>query len=181
MATISDSYNPDLYTPPHPPPPPPRFGKVRLIWGKIMWITNSHLIWIQSSFNFSVAIRPLDSWTGMWGGGMDSQYKLLSELLSDQAAFITSPKTSLANYWGALPPCPLSPCPPVSTDLVAMLICLEIQLLLWLQITCPKVDSKGLNNSETDVRNSLQRNRSRNHKKSSYGNRVTAVIINFLC
>ena len=32
------------------------------------------------------------------GGGMDSQYKLLSELLSDQAAFITSPKTSLANY-----------------------------------------------------------------------------------
>ena len=31
---------------------------------------------------------------------MDSQYKLLSELLSDQAAFITSPKTSLANYWG---------------------------------------------------------------------------------
>ena len=35
---------------------------------------------------------------------MDSQYKLLSELLSDQAAFITSPKTSLANYWGALPP-----------------------------------------------------------------------------
>ena len=37
---------------------------------------------------------------------MDSQYKLLSELLSDQATFITSPKTSLANYWGALPPCP---------------------------------------------------------------------------
>ena len=43
---------------------------------------------------------------------MDSQYKLLSELLLDQAAFITSPKTSLANYWGALPPCP-----PVSTGL----------------------------------------------------------------
>ena len=42
------------------------------------------------------------------GGGMDSQYKLLS----DQAAFIKSPKTSLANYWGALPPCP-----PVSTGL----------------------------------------------------------------
>ena len=39
---------------------------------------------------------------------MDSQYKLLSELLLDQAAFITSPKTSLANYWGALPPCPPS-------------------------------------------------------------------------
>ena len=47
---------------------------------------------------------------------MDSQYILLSELLSDQAAFITSPKTSLANYWGALPPCP----PPVSTGLVAI-------------------------------------------------------------
>ena len=35
---------------------------------------------------------------------MDSQYKLLSELLSellsDQPASITSPKTSLANYWG---------------------------------------------------------------------------------
>ena len=40
---------------------------------------------------------------------MDSRYKLLSELLSDQAAFITSPKTSLANYWGH--------CPPVSTGL----------------------------------------------------------------
>ena len=39
---------------------------------------------------------------------MDSQYKLLSELLSDQATFITSPKTSLANYWGALPPLPPS-------------------------------------------------------------------------
>ena len=44
---------------------------------------------------------------------MGSQYIVLSELLSDQAAFITSPKTSLANYWGALPPCPL----PVSTGL----------------------------------------------------------------
>ena len=39
---------------------------------------------------------------------MDSQYIVLSELLSDQAAFITSPKTSLANYWGALPPLPPS-------------------------------------------------------------------------
>ena len=46
------------------------------------------------------------NWNG--GGGMDSQYKLLSELLSDQAAFITSPKTSLANYWGVLPPLPPS-------------------------------------------------------------------------
>ena len=44
------------------------------------------------------------SWNG--GGGMDSQYKLLSELLSDQAAFITSPKTNLANYWGHYPPAP---------------------------------------------------------------------------
>ena len=46
-----------------------------------------------------------------WGGGggdMDSQYKLLSELLSDQAAFITSPNTSLANYWGGIAP-PLPP------------------------------------------------------------------------
>ena len=39
---------------------------------------------------------------------MDSQYKLLSELLSDQAAFITSPKTSLANYWGGIAPLPPS-------------------------------------------------------------------------
>ena len=51
------------------------------------------------------------NWNG--GGGMDSQYKLLSELLSDQAAFITSPKTSLANYWRGY--CP--PAPPVSTGL----------------------------------------------------------------
>ena len=42
------------------------------------------------------------NWIG--GGGIDSQYKLLSELLSDQAAFITSPKTSLANYWGGIAP-----------------------------------------------------------------------------
>ena len=49
---------------------------------------------------------------------MDSQYKLLSELLLDQAAFITPPETSLANYWGALPPCPP---PPVSTGLVLAL------------------------------------------------------------
>ena len=51
------------------------------------------------------------NWNG-GGGGMDSQYKLLSELLSDQAAFITSPKTSLANYWGSI-----APLPPVSTGL----------------------------------------------------------------
>ena len=48
------------------------------------------------------------NWNG-GGGGMDSQYKLLSELLSNQAAFITSPKTSLAKHWGALPPAPLPP------------------------------------------------------------------------
>ena len=40
----------------------------------------------------------------------------MSELLSDQAAFITSPKTSLANYWGGH--CP--PCPPVSTGLIVI-------------------------------------------------------------
>ena len=44
---------------------------------------------------------------------MDSQYIVLSELLSDQVAFITSPKTSLENYWGGIAP----PCPPVSTGL----------------------------------------------------------------
>ena len=43
-----------------------------------------------------------------WGGGRDSQYIVLSELLSDQAAFITSPKTSLANYWGGIVPLPPS-------------------------------------------------------------------------
>ena len=45
-------------------------------------------------------------------GGHGSQYIVLSELLSDQAAFITSPKTSLANYWGGI-----APLPPVSTGL----------------------------------------------------------------
>ena len=42
---------------------------------------------------------------------MDSQYKLLSELLSDQAAFITSPKTSWRIIGG------IAPLPPVSTGL----------------------------------------------------------------
>ena len=56
---------------------------------------------------------------------MDSQYKLLSELLSDQAAFITSPKTSLANYWGALPP---APCPPVSTGLNKGILAITFEL-----------------------------------------------------
>ena len=49
---------------------------------------------------------------------MDSQYKLLSELLSDQPASITSPKTSLANYWGG----GIAPCPPVSTGLQKVLM-----------------------------------------------------------
>ena len=60
---------------------------------------NKQLRKFNNGFLRSQARRQLN-WNG--GGGMDSQYKLLS----DQAAFITSPKTSLANYWGALPPCP---------------------------------------------------------------------------
>ena len=44
---------------------------------------------------------------------MGSQYIVLSELLSDQAAFITSPKTSLANYWGGNAPLPPSVYGPV--------------------------------------------------------------------
>ena len=52
---------------------------------------------------------------------MDSQYIVLSELLSDQAAFITSPKTSLANYWGALPPCPPSVYGPGGDKKIALL------------------------------------------------------------
>ena len=64
-----------------------------------------NLIEIWSLSKIHNADRPVDSWTGM-GGGMDSQFKVLSELLSDQAAFITSPKTSLANYWGHCPPLP---------------------------------------------------------------------------
>ena len=68
------------------------------------------LVKSKGSTFFKQARRKLN-WNG-GGGSMDSQYKLLSELLSDQAAFITSPKTSLANYWGA---CPL---PPVSTGLL---------------------------------------------------------------
>ena len=55
---------------------------------------------------------------------MDSQYKLLSELLSDQAAFITSPKTSLANYWGGIAPLPPSvygPVPKIPRGLIERL------------------------------------------------------------
>ena len=65
------------------------------------WTISKHY-----NMSHSQARRQLN-WNG--GGGMDSQYKFLSELLSDQAAFITSPKTSLAIYWGgALPPLPPS-------------------------------------------------------------------------
>ena len=73
---------------------------------------------------------------------MDSQYKLLSELLSDQAAFITSPKTSLANYWGGH-------CPPVSTGLGDMntncnltsgwhYLMILLMLCLTQKLYCPK-------------------------------------------
>ena len=57
---------------------------------------------------FSNQARSQLNWNG-GGGGHGSQYIVLSELLSDQAAFITSPKISLANYWGgALPSLPPS-------------------------------------------------------------------------
>ena len=60
---------------------------------------------------------------------MDSQYKLLSELLSDQAVFITSPKTSLANYWGALPPAP-SVYGPVTLRNIFLIVIINILLQL---------------------------------------------------
>ena len=61
---------------------------------------------------FYIQARRQLNWNG--GGGMDSQYKVQSELLSDQAVFITSPKTSLANYWGGIaPPAPTSVYGPV--------------------------------------------------------------------
>ena len=44
------------------------------------------------------------NWNG--GGGMDSQYIVLSELLSDQAAFITSPKQVWRIIGGHCPPAP---------------------------------------------------------------------------
>ena len=68
---------------------------------------NKQLRKFNNGFLRSQARRQLN-WNG-GGGGMDSQYKLLSELLSDQAAFITSPKTSLANYWGG------GHCPPAAS------------------------------------------------------------------
>ena len=65
---------------------------------------------------------------------MDSQYKLLSELLSDQAAFIASPKTSLANYWGGI-----APLPPVSTGLYTVLS--TLMAMAYLRTELPN-DSK---------------------------------------
>ena len=62
---------------------------------------------------------------------MDSQYKLLSELLSDQAAFITSPKTSLANYWGVLPPCPPSVYGPEFP-----ILCVRENSEMWWMLVC---------------------------------------------
>ena len=59
-------------------------------------------VYWRGRITFSIQARRQLNWNGR---GMDSQYKLLSELLSDQSAFITSPKTSLANCWGAFPPC----------------------------------------------------------------------------
>ena len=57
-----------------------------------------------------------------WNGGHGTQYIVLSELLSDQAAFITSPKASLANYWGGIvPPAPqcLRACPHIVAGVTA--------------------------------------------------------------
>ena len=65
---------------------------------------------------------------------MNSQYKLLSELLSDQAAFITSPKTSLAKYWGALPPCPPSVYGPGVLLMYFKIKRLLISTIAWLNI-----------------------------------------------
>ena len=61
---------------------------------------------------------------------MDSQYKLLSELLPDQAAFITSPKTSLANYWGGHCPLPPSVYGPGANETVLRLLPSTLVLLL---------------------------------------------------
>ena len=67
---------------------------------------------------------------------MDSQSKFLSELLSDQLAFITSPKTSLANYWGGIAPLPPSLYGPVPCHAVQYTrVCLTlrgIRLPPWL-------------------------------------------------
>ena len=87
------------------------------------WTPDFLQIWPQDLFKnvkklFQEEHFPQDRRQLNWNkGGMDIQYKLLSELLSDQAAFITSPKTSLANYWGHCPP---APCPPVSTGLISL-------------------------------------------------------------
>ena len=63
---------------------------------------------------------------------MDSQYIVLSELLSDQAAFITSPKTSLANYWGGIAPLPSNIYGPVKEAYDSKLLLIFYWLiLLW--------------------------------------------------
>ena len=78
---------------------------------------------------------------------MDSQYKLLSELLSDQAAFITSPKTSLANYWGALPPCP-----PVSTGQpTTKILPVLFNHLLGVPFSYGRKACKNNNNNNKDI------------------------------
>ena len=64
---------------------------------------------------------------------MDSQYKLLSELLSDQAAFITSPKTSLANYWGGIAPLPPSVYRPERSTAIAKLLNTILFIMLYVQ------------------------------------------------
>ena len=76
---------------------------------------------------------------------MDSQYKLLSELLSDQAAFITSPKTSLANYWGGhCPPAPqcLRACGQEMRDLIGMTTFVACVLSFY-SMTVRPVDTGG--------------------------------------
>ena len=69
---------------------------------------------------------------------MDSQYIVLSELLSDQAAFITSPKTSLANYWGGFaPPAPpqcLWACPVVNIEHLEITYDYELNFLLTVKM-----------------------------------------------
>ena len=53
---------------------------------------------------------------------MDNQYKLLSELLSDQAAFITYQKQVWQIIGGHCPPAPPAPLPPVSTGLYNVIV-----------------------------------------------------------
>ena len=77
----------------------------------------------------------------MGGGGTDSQYIVLSELLSDQAPFITSPK-SLANYWGALPPLPPSVYGPVIYVLIDINYKMKITIMHVLLYINPPFGAK---------------------------------------